>query len=529
MGGCNLYATEEGPINIGGLQQFATEIFKEMNIPQIRPPNLPSLVETAASYKKKVALIGCGPASVSCATFLARLGYTDLTILEKQAYEGGLSSSEIPQYRLPYSVVAYEVNLMKDLGVKIVYNKALGRDFTVESLRKDGYEGVFLGIGLPEAKRLPLFEGLTAEQGYYSSKDFLPLVSKASKKGMCACPSAGGASSLPVLRGNVLVLGAGDTAFDCATSALRCGARKVFVVFRRGFTNIRAVPEEVELAKEERCEFLPFMAPRKVHVRSGRIASMEFVRTELNDEGDCVEDEDQTIKLKADFVISAFGSGLYEKAVVDALSPSKRDKYGLPIVNKESMQTSESWLFCGGDTAGVSETTVEAVNDGKTAAWYLHKYLQSQDGKNVPAVPALPRFHTPIDLVDISIEVCGLKFKNPFGLASAPPTTSSAMIRRAFEQDWGFVLTKTFGLDKDLVTNVSPRIVRGTTSGHIFGPGQGSFLNIELISEKTASYWCESVRELKKDFKEQIVIASVMASFNEPDWTLLVSKRYKAL
>lgn len=116
--------------------------------------------------------------------------------------------------------------------------------------------------------------------------------------------------------------------------------------------------------------------------------------------------------------------------------------------------------------------------------------------------------------MDISVDLCGIKFENPFGLASAPPTTTGAMCRRALKEGWGFVLTKTFGLDKDLVTNVSPRIVRGTTSGPIYGPGQGAFLNIELISEKTAEYWLTCICELKEEFPTKIVIASIMASFN---------------
>ena len=118
-------------------------------------------------------------------------------------------------------------------------------------------------------------------------------------------------------------------------------------------------------------------------------------------------------------------------------------------------------------------------------------YFQEQFGKIIEASPILlPKFHTPIDNVDIGVEVCGLKFVNPFGLASAPPATTWPMIRRGFEAGWGFVVTKTFSLDKDIVTNVAPRIVRGTTAGHSYGPGQGAFLNIELISEKTAAYWC---------------------------------------
>ena len=339
---------------------------------------------------------------------------------------------------------------------------------------------------------------------------------------MCACAATN--NQLPRLTGNVLVLGAGDTAFDCATSALRCGARRVFVVFRRGFTNIRAVPEEVELAKEERCEFLPFMSPRKVNVRNGRIVSMEFVRTEMDDSGNFIEDFDQSVTIKADYVISAFGSGLYDPTVTKSLAPAKLTRHGTPIVDTTTMSTSEPWLICGGDTAGISETTVEATNDGKVAAWSIHRYLQSLADNDVGSEAKLPRFYTPVDSVDISVELCGMKFKNPFGLASAPPTTSGPMIRRAFEQGWGFVLTKTFGLDKDLVTNVSPRIVRGTTFGHSYGPNQGSFLNIELISEKTADYWCQSVKEIKADFPDHIIIASIMCAFDEADWTELAKK-----
>ncbi|GBM46661.1 Dihydropyrimidine dehydrogenase [NADP(+)] [Araneus ventricosus] len=153
------------------------------------------------------------------------------------------------------------------------------------------------------------------------------------------------------------------------------------------------------------------------------------------------------------------------------------------------------------------------VNDGLVA--------KSSHNVKVPETPSLPPFITPVDLVDLSVELCGLKFKNPFGLASATPTTSSPMIRRAFEAGWGFALTKTFSLEKDIVTNVSPRIVRGTTSGHVYGPGQGSFLNIELISEKTLAYWLRSITELKKDFPDHIIIASIMCAFDEQDWTNL--------
>lgn len=515
VGGCNLQASEEGPINIGGLQQFATEVFKKMGIRQIVPPNQKPL----PNANKKIVLLGGGPSSLSCATFLARLGYKDVTIYEKRTYLGGLSSSEIPQYRLPYQVVDFEIQLVKDLGVKIETGRSLStNDITVDKLLKEKVDGIFLGIGLPESKVNPIFKGLDESHGFFTSKSFLPKVADGSKPGLCACKAS---QALPQLHGNVIVLGAGDTAFDCATSALRCGAKKVFVVFRKGSSGIRAVPEEVELAREEGCEFIPYMSPQKVIVKDGRIAAMEFCRTEQDEDGNWVEDDEQTTKLKANFVISAFGSGLYQTDVLEAIKPVELDSWHLPKVDSKTQQTSLPNVFCGGDLAGNADTTVESVNDGKTAAWHMHCYLQ---GLPLDTPAELPLFYTNVDLVDISVEMCGLKFQNPFGLASAPPTTSTAMIRRCFEQGWGFVVTKTFGLDKDLVTNISPRIVRGTTSNHNYGPTQGSFLNIELISEKRAEYWFRSIAELKRDFPEKIVIASIMCSYNEADWTELATK-----
>ncbi|KAH8366976.1 hypothetical protein KR200_012090 [Drosophila serrata] len=513
VGGCNLQASEAGAINIGGLQQFATEVFKQMGVSQRRTPHA-----EANPLAGKIALLGGGPASLSCATFLGRLGYRDVTIYERRSYLGGLSAAEIPQYRLPIDAVNFEIDLVKNLGVRIETGRSLStKDLTIQGLLSSGHDAVFVGIGLPEPKLNPIFAGLDPSNGFYTSKNFLPLVSDGSKPGLCACKASAG---LPKLHGNVIVLGAGDTAFDCATSALRCGARRVFVVFRKGSSGIRAVPEEVELARDERCELLPYLSPRKVIVKDGLITAMEFCRTEQNDKDEWVEDEEQTQRLKANFVISAFGSGLEDADVKAALAPLQF-RGELPIVDRVTMQSSLSQVFLGGDLAGVANTTVESVNDGKVAAWSIHCQLQ---GLPLDTPAALPLFYTDIDAVDISVEMCGLKFENPFGLASAPPTTSTAMIRRAFEQGWGYVVTKTFGLDKDLVTNVSPRIVRGTTSGYKYGPQQGCFLNIELISEKRAEYWLKSIGELKRDFPEKIVIASIMCSFNEDDWTELAIK-----
>ena len=122
---------------------------------------------------------------------------------------------------------------------------------------------------------------------------------------------------------------------------------------------------------------MPFMQPHKVIMKGERLSAMEFYRTEQSDDGTWVEDSDQLVRLRADFVISAFGSALLDPVVIDALKPLQLAETGFAAVDKTTMTArGVPWLFCGGDIAGVSETTVEATNDGKTASWSIHKYLQ---------------------------------------------------------------------------------------------------------------------------------------------------------
>ena len=134
-----------------------------------------------------------------------------------------------------------------------------------------------------------------------------------------------------------VVLGAGDTAFDCATSSFRCGANRVIVAFRRGIPDMRAVPEESELAKEERCEFLPYMQPKQVVVKEGRIVAIELYKMEKGDDGEYRIDEDQFIRLKCDYVISAFGSCI-DPDLRKALAPLTFGKWGTAEIDTNTMQ-----------------------------------------------------------------------------------------------------------------------------------------------------------------------------------------------
>uniref|UniRef100_A0A4W5REM9 Dihydropyrimidine dehydrogenase b n=1 Tax=Hucho hucho TaxID=62062 RepID=A0A4W5REM9_9TELE len=321
--------------------------------------------QMSESFHVKIAMTGCGPVTVNCASYLARLGY-DIPV-----------TAAFPQFLLPYEVMEFEIDLMKDLGVTVVREKGLGMNgMSLTSLKDKEFQAVFIGIDLP---------------GVYTSKDFLPLVATASK---------------------------------------------------------------------EKCEFLPFLCPREVIMKNGCVGGLWFCRT---------EQMESVIGWRTRTRSSS------SKSIISSEPSAPPEPLGHPKPAPETMQSSEPSVFAGGDIADL------ANNNGKQASWHIHKYLHAVESTTV-----LPLFNCAIDTVDISVEMCGITFPNPYSLG------------------WGFALTKTFGLDKALVTNVSPCIVRGTTSGHVFGPGQGSFLNIELISEKTAAYWCQGDKELKADFPKNV-------------------------
>ena len=212
--------------------------------------------------------------------------------------------------------------------------------------------------------------------------------------------------------------------------------------------------------------------------------------------------------MPVDYLVQAFGCQLPDEDWVKKIKKSDN----LVDVDYDTGRTKAyDWLFVGGDAIG-TKNLVDAVNDGKTASWHMHKHIQESNGYSVPAEPKLPGFSTAIDEVDISTEVLGLKMSNPFGLASAPPTTSYPMIRRSFEVGYDFAVVKTFCLDKDAVTNVSPRIYKVSGDSLKLEP---SFGNIELITEKTADYWISGAHEIKRDFPNKILIGSLMAGFSE--------------
>merc|ERR1711871_1553408 len=369
--------------------------------------------------------------------------------------------------------------------------------------------------GLPKPKISPVFQGLGSDAGVHSSKDYLIQVGRGSK-------NVGGDATLPKLDGHVVVLGVGDVAIDCATSAFRCGAKRVTVCFRKGFNDARAVEEVFQWARDDKCDFVPFAEPSEVLLNDGgKVKALQVRRYEIQADGSYAVVDDYP--LSCDHIITAFGCETDANAgsVLAPLDVSA----GHVVTNPETGQTELPWCFSGGNLNGTTGMTVEASNDGKSAAWHMLQWLPANEpqgrGSDAPSLEVLPGLHTVVDDVDISIDVCGVKFPNPFGLASAPPTTSIDMMARGFEYGWGFGVTKTYGLDRDMITNVSPRIV---PTGHRMGVQNSGFMNIELISEKTADYWCAGVKDLKERFPEHVVISSIMCGYNKADWVELAQQ-----
>lgn len=508
---CNAVWLEGGVINIGKLQEFACKIFKEMRVKQIRNPDV-DFTKLNKAYDTKIAVIGCGPAGISCASFLARMGYRNVHVFEKSDYAGGLVANEIPPNRTNWEDLEWEISMMTDLGVKVIYGKEFGKDFTYDSLKQDNYEKIFIGTGY-NAPKTPLGKDIYMLPNVFSSKTFLPNVCEATKDGMLKESEISKAKAkLFKLHGHVIVLGIGDTSLDCARSALRLGASRVTVVFRRGFDDLRANDEIFEPALYERINFVPYSTPKSVRKddKTGLLTGVEFIQNVKNEMGVYEENSTESVFMKCDYLITAFGSENNQSHVKELVERNGRLDF-----NKATNQSNVNKdVYIGGDVTLI-ENLVDAVNDGKVASYHMHRDIQTSKGFEVPSDFKLPSFYSEIDLVDISVEMAGKRFDNPFGLASAPPVTSYPMIKRAFEQGWSFAVIKTFSLDKDLITNISPRIYKGTVS---HTQKEASFANIELISEKKARYWVEGAKELKKEFPDKVLVGSIMASPVKEDW-----------
>ncbi|OHT00364.1 Dihydroorotate dehydrogenase family protein [Tritrichomonas foetus] len=469
QGGCTLNGTPAGPIQTNLIQKYIMRKYMNYGIKQ---------VIKAKNNGKKVAIIGSGPSGLSCAAFLRRHGF-EITVFEKESFAGGLLVTELLPNRLPYSDVEFEVQMLKDIGVTFEFNKELGKDFTIDSLLKnDGFKAVYIAIGKPEEIK-PDFPC----KGAISSKDFLYSINKILKK----LPNTNNEEKLPDFTNKkILVLGAGDTAIDCASAASRLGGT-VTVAFRKDFRGMRADPELVHELLQQGIEFLPLMAPTAIE---DGIVTFRMQEHTLDNKYIAL---DEYVTRKYDEVILAFGSTYSESSNV--------------VQHKINIQEVEGYdnVFAGGDISG-SQTVIEAVNDGKNAA--------SKIADSLCVYSEMPVFETEVDSVSLETEVCGLKFINPCGISSAPLSGTFECIKNSFVAGFGFAVTKSILLTKDVQRENDMRIVRCDDN-----PGvTGNFANTCIMTDHPLEYWVQTIRRLKMMFPNRIIIASIGAQDHKEDW-----------
>ncbi len=326
----------------------------------------------------KVAVVGSGPSGLTCAGDLAKKGY-DITVFEALHTAGGVLVYGIPEFRLPKAIVAKEVETLKKLGVKIETNVVIGKTLTVDELFEMGFEAVFIGSGAG----LPNFMGIPGEalNGVYSANEFLTRSNL--MKSYLTTPET------PIMKGGkVAVVGGGNVAMDAARTALRLGADKVYIVYRRSMDELPARKEEVEHAMEEGIEFKLLCNPTEIlgyhnpndakDPKNGFVSGMTCVKMELGEPDERgrrrpVVVEGSEFTLDVDTVIMSIGTSPNPliKSTTDGLEVNR---WGGIVVNEDGL-TSRGAVYAGGDAVTGAATVISAMGAGKTAAKAIDEYL----------------------------------------------------------------------------------------------------------------------------------------------------------
>jgi glutamate synthase (NADPH/NADH) small chain len=353
------------PVAIGSLERYTADA--TANQRAARPVG-----ELPPATGRKVALIGSGPASLACAGDLIRMGHA-VTVFEALHAFGGVLVYGIPEFRLPKRIVEYEVNVLRRLGVRFEKNVVIGMTLTLNELMTDqGYDAVFIGAGAG----LPHFLGVPGEEliGIYSSNELLTRVN------LMKAYQSGAVTPIFSYQGKtVAVFGAGNTALDSARTALRLGAKKVHVIYRRSEEEMPARQEEVLHAKEEGVEFTFLAAPLEFidngqgWLKAVRLQRMQLGEPDQSGRRSPVPIEGSEFTMELDLAVIAIGN---------SSNPLLRDTPGLKFtrrgtleVGENSLQTSKKGVFAGGDIVTGGATVISAMGAGRQAAQEINRYL----------------------------------------------------------------------------------------------------------------------------------------------------------
>ena len=352
------------PVAIGRLERFVADWHMAHNKEEVKVPE---------QNGHKVAVIGAGPAGLTCAGDLAKRGYK-VSVFEALHTAGGVLVYGIPQFRLPKEIVGKEIDNLKAMGVDIETNMVIGRIESIDELFDQGFEAVFIGTGAG----LPRFMNIPGEnlKGVYSANEFLTRVNlmKAYKEG----------SDTPIQHArHVAVVGGGNVAMDAARCAMRLGAEKVSIVYRRSEKEMPARLEEVEHAKEEGIDFHVLTNPVEiVNDGNGFVGGMKCVRMELGEPDESgrrrpVEVAGSEFVLDCDCVVMSIGTSP-NPLIKNTTKNLEVNRRGCIVTQDDSGLTSREGVYAGGDAVTGAATVILAMGAGKSAAQAIDEYLQSK-------------------------------------------------------------------------------------------------------------------------------------------------------
>ena len=353
-------------VSIGRLERFVADLDQDnKSIPEIAP-----------STGMKVAVIGSGPGGIVAATDTRRAGH-DVTIFEAFHKTGGVMVYGIPEFRLPKSIVQKEIDVLSKMGVKIVTNFIVGRTRTIEQLMKnDGFDAVFIGVGAG----LPRFMGIEGESliGVYSANEYL------TRANLMKAYKFGKGADTPIAHSKrVAVTGGGNVAMDSARTAVRLGAEKVYLIYRRSEKEMPARIEEVHHAKQEGVEFLTLQSPKRIiGDENSRVIAVECLKYRLGEPDESgrrrpIPIEGSEFQIDVDAVVIAIGNAA--NPLLRQTTPGLQfNKWGNIIVD-ENCKTSIEGVYAGGDIVLGAATVILAMGQGRIAAAAINKYLKSKN------------------------------------------------------------------------------------------------------------------------------------------------------
>ena len=349
------------PVAIGRLERFVADWYRE---------NVNEMPKAVPSNGIKVAVVGTGPAGMTAASDLAKLGYA-VTMFEALHTAGGVLVYGIPEFRLPKAIVANEFDKLQAQGVEVMTNMVIGRVLTIDELFDMGYKAVFVGSGAG----LPMFMNIPGESlpGVMSANEYLTRTN--------LMKSYLSDVDTPVARSKaVAVVGGGNVAMDAARCAMRLGAEQVYVVYRRGEAEMPARAEEKHHAKEEGIEFKTLCNPVEILAgEDGRVRAMKCIRMELGEPDASgrrrpIEIPGSEFELEVDTVIMSLGTS--PNPLIRSTTPGlETNKKGCLQVDEETMATSREGVYAGGDAVTGAATVILAMGAGKKGAAAIHQFL----------------------------------------------------------------------------------------------------------------------------------------------------------